>query len=53
MKQTKLLSLVKKEFTKLMAGYVDTPSLDEYIVTPELEDNAGIMGCLLMASEEK
>jgi len=53
MKQTKLLSLIKQEFTKLMAGYVDTPSLDEYIVTPELEDNAGIMGCLLMASEEK
>lgn len=53
MKQTQLLPLVKKEFTKLMAEYVSTPSLDEYIVMPELEDNAGIMGCLLMASEEK
>lgn len=52
MKQTQLLSLVKKEFTKLMAGYVNTPALDEYIVMPELEDNAGIVGCLLMASEK-
>lgn len=53
MKQTQLLSLVKKEFTKLMAGYVNTPALDEYIVMPELEDNAGIVGCLLMASEKE
>ena len=53
MKQTQLLSMIKEQFTQLMAGYVATPSLDEYIVTPELEDNAGIMGCLLMAIEEK
>ncbi|MER2175064.1 MAG: ROK family protein, partial [Carnobacterium sp.] len=53
MKQTQLLSMIKEQFTQLMAGYVATPSLDEYIVTPKLEDNAGIMGCLLMAIEEK
>ncbi|SDQ23079.1 ROK family protein [Carnobacterium viridans] len=53
MKQTQLLSMIKEQFTQLMAGYVATPSLDEYIVTPELEDNAGITGCLLMAIEEK
>ena len=53
MKQTQLLPLIKKEFTKLMAGYVSTPPLDDYIVAPELEDNAGITGCLLMAMEEK
>lgn len=51
MKQTQLLSMIKEQFTQLMAGYVATPSLDEYIVTPELEDNAGITGCLLMAIE--
>lgn len=53
MKQTQLLSMIKEQFTQLMAGYVATPPLDEYIVTPELEDNAGITGCLLMAIEEK
>lgn len=53
MKQTQLLDLIKKEFANLMADYVNTPALDEYIVTPELEDNAGITGCLLMAMEEK
>lgn len=53
MKQAQLLPLIKKEFTKLMADYVSTPPLDEYIVAPELEDNAGITGCLLMAMEEK
>ena len=52
MKQAQLLPLIKKEFTQLMAGYVSTPALDEYIVTPELQDNAGITGCLLMAIEE-
>ena len=52
MKQTQLLPLIKKEFSQLMADYVSTPALDEYIVTPELKDNAGIMGCLLMALEE-
>ena len=52
MKQAQLLPLIKKEFTQLMADYVSTPALDEYIVTPELEDNAGITGCLLMAIEE-
>ncbi|WP_407371232.1 ROK family protein [Carnobacterium sp.] len=51
MKQTQLLAMIKEQFTQLMAGYVATPSLDEYIVTPELEDNAGITGCLLMAIE--
>ena len=53
MKQTQLLDLINKEFANLMADYVNTPALDEYIVTPELEDNAGITGCLLMAMEEK
>ena len=52
MKQAQLLPLIKKEFTQLMADYVSTPALNEYIVTPELEDNAGITGCLLMAIEE-
>lgn len=52
MKQTQLYTLVREEFEKLMAGYVAVPPLEEYIVAPGLGDNAGIMGCLLLAEAE-
>ena len=51
MKQRQLFPLVREELRKLIAGYVKTPNLDEYIVQPTLEDNAGIIGCLLLAVE--
>lgn len=49
MKQQHMVKKVHEAFTNLMKGYVKTPSLDEYIVTPALEDNAGTMGCLALA----
>lgn len=52
MKQEQLYPLIRKEFEKLMAGYVAVPSLEEYIVAPGLGDNAGITGCLLLAEAE-
>lgn len=52
MKQAQLFPLVRQEFEKLMGGYVQLPSLEEYIVPPALEDNAGITGCLLLAAEQ-
>jgi len=51
MKQRQLFPLVREELRKLIADYVKTPNLDEYIVPPILEDNAGIIGCLLLAVE--
>lgn len=51
MKQTHMLEKVRKAFTKLMQGYVQTPPLATYIVTPALEDNAGTMGCLALAQK--
>ncbi|MDT2831601.1 ROK family protein [Vagococcus carniphilus] len=51
MKQTQLFPLIYKEFSKLMNGYVSTPSLEEYIVLCALGDNAGITGCLLLAQD--
>ena len=51
MKQTQLFPLIYKEFSKLMNGYVSTPSLEEYIVPCALGDNAGITGCLLLAQD--
>ncbi|GEK88169.1 fructokinase [Alkalibacterium putridalgicola] len=52
MKQSQLYPLIRKEFSKLVNGYVATPDLDEYIVSPGLDDNAGITGCLLLAQKE-
>lgn len=51
MKQRQLFPLVREELKKLIAGYVDMPNLDKYIVPPVLEDNAGIIGCLLLAMD--
>lgn len=51
MKQRQLFPLVRQELKKLIAGYIDMPNLDEYIVPPMLEDNSGIIGCLLLAME--
>jgi fructokinase len=51
MKLEQLFPLVRDELKRLLNGYVETQDLDEYITSPELGDNAGVMGCLLLASE--
>lgn len=51
MKQTQLFPLIRESFKKLMNGYVTTPDLEAYIVSPGLEDQAGIIGCLLLGAE--
>lgn len=51
MKQHHMIKKVQQAFENLMQGYVKTPSLTNYIVTPELEDNAGTLGCLALAKE--
>lgn len=52
MKQEQLYPLVRQKFTELMNGYVQVPDLEEYIVAPDLGDNAGITGSLLLAAEQ-
>ncbi|MCR1898454.1 ROK family protein [Irregularibacter muris] len=49
MSQIQMLDLVKKEFTTLLANYVEIPDIHSYIVRPSLGNNAGIMGGLLLA----
>ncbi|MCD5002825.1 ROK family protein [Enterococcus saccharolyticus] len=49
MKQRHMVEKVHQAFKKLLNGYVKTPELDKYIVTPALEDNAGTLGCLALA----
>src|SRR5699024_5333671 len=43
MKQPQMLGLIKEEFSRLLADYVETPDINNYIVLPQLGDNAGII----------
>jgi fructokinase len=52
MKQKQLFPLIRQEFDRLLQGYVATPDLHEYIVSPGLGDDAGITGSLLLAQKE-
>lgn len=53
MAQEHLLKKVRQAFRKLMSDYVKVPELDQYIVTPKLQNNAGTIGCLALAKEIK
>ncbi|MCC5894794.1 MAG: ROK family protein [Alkalibacterium sp.] len=49
MKQAQLFPLIRNQFASLLNDYVQTPDLDDYIVSPSLKDDAGITGCLILA----
>ncbi len=52
MKQPGLLSMIRTEFTRLLAGYIKTPEVadvEHYIVEPSLADNQALLGCLQLA----
>lgn len=51
MKQRQLFPLIKQKFAELNKGYLDLPELEDFIVPPALEDNAGITGCFELAKE--
>jgi len=51
MKQSQLMSMVRSYFHKLWADYLPLPDLEDYIVSPKLEDDAGIIGCILLAEK--
>lgn len=51
-KQAHLLPKIKQQFAEQLGGYVNVPSLDEYIVRCQLGDNAGIVGCLHLAADK-
>ncbi len=55
MHQVQLLPMIRKEFIKLLGGYVKTKEiedLDHYIVVQSLDDKQGIMGALKLAMME-
>ena len=49
MKQDQLFPLIRKALDELMAGYVAMPKMGMFVVPPALGDNAGVMGCLILA----
>lgn len=49
MKQAQLFPLIRDKFIRLMNDYVQTPDMEEFIVSPQLKDDAGITGCLILA----
>lgn len=53
MKQEQLLPKIREAFARRMNGYVKTPDLASYIVTPALGDDAGTIGCLALAREAR
>jgi fructokinase len=55
MQRAGLLAMVRTRLRELLAGYLDTPLLDdrvdEYVVTPELGDRAGVLGAIALAAD--
>nr|WP_307775198.1 ROK family protein [uncultured Cetobacterium sp.] len=53
MKQQQLFPLIRKNVKELLNGYVQTKeildNIDEYIVYPDLGDNAGLLGAVALA----
>jgi fructokinase len=53
MKQPQLFPLIHKELKSLLNGYVQHSALndniEQYIVSPQLGDNAGLCGALALA----
>ena len=56
LEQPNLLPLIRKEFTRLMAGYIRTSQLadvDNYIVKASLGGDQGVRGCIALALAAK
>ena len=53
LKQDHMKKKVQEKFAKLVNHYVNTPVVEEYIVTPKLGDNAGTIGALALAQNAK
>ncbi|MFV0559398.1 MAG: ROK family protein [Enterococcus sp.] len=53
MNQDHLLQKIRQQFVTLMAGYMETPPVEDYIVRWGLPNESGIIGSLLLAENEK
>ncbi len=48
MKQQSLYSIIRGELPQMLNDYITTPKMEEYITSPSLNDNQGIMGALAL-----
>lgn len=53
MKQEKLYPMIREQFVKLINGYFEIGHIDDLIVAPELEDEQGVKGAILLGVENK
>ena len=57
MQQPHIFELIRKEFARLLNGYVRHPNvstgLDDYIRPPQLGSHAGILGTLVLAESAR
>jgi len=51
MNQRHLFPMIRKELKKLLNGYVALPDLENFIVPPELDNNAATIGCFILAQQ--
>ncbi|MDP4083197.1 MAG: ROK family protein [Bacillota bacterium] len=51
MNQKQVFTSIYKYLPELINGYISLPELSDYIVSPGLGDNAGIIGALLLANQ--
>ena len=51
MNKAHLLQKVREQFTTLMASYMETPPVEEYIVQWGMPNESGIIGSLLLAEK--
>ena len=51
MHQEQLRPMIREKVRDYVQGYIDTPPLDDYIVRIGLNDEAGVMGGLLLAAD--
>jgi fructokinase len=52
MKQSTLYSLIRRQVSSLLNNYITIDDIEEYIVSPQLQDNQGITGALALAAGE-
>lgn len=52
MNQDHLLKKIQQQFTVLMAGYLEKPKVEEYILRWGLPNKSGLIGTLLLAQKE-
>lgn len=51
MKVSGLIEKIRKEFTSLNNGYAPIESVEDYLVIPQLGDQAAVVGCIAMAQD--